>query len=192
MEAQSDAVPPYWETTAVVPAGFGESGDMVVDGLPTGNVVIFGFNIFASFLFQFLGFVITYFLSNTHAAKYGSRAGLGLTLIQYGAYWKTNDLIDEEPTDVLAQRVLWGNMTSQSLHPIVYAHSIKEASNSSSAAAAIFDFLFKNDKSFSNFTSTEYGQYGGGFKWSSNDWFALFFMTLGTFFTRRGVCLPLT
>ncbi|KAJ2965417.1 hypothetical protein NUW54_g14125 [Trametes sanguinea] len=29
-------------------------------------------------------FVLTYLLHTTHAAKYGSRAGLGLTLIQYG------------------------------------------------------------------------------------------------------------
>jgi len=39
---------------------------------------------FISFFFQFIGFLITYLLHTTHAAKYGSRAGLGLTLIQYG------------------------------------------------------------------------------------------------------------
>jgi hypothetical protein len=39
---------------------------------------------FISFFFQFIGFLVTYLLHTTHAAKYGSRAGLGLTLIQYG------------------------------------------------------------------------------------------------------------
>ena len=34
--------------------------------------------------FQFVGFLLTYVLHTTHAAKYGSRVGLGLTLIQFG------------------------------------------------------------------------------------------------------------
>lgn len=34
--------------------------------------------------FQFPGFLLTYLLHTTHAAKHGSRAGLGITLIQYG------------------------------------------------------------------------------------------------------------
>ena len=34
--------------------------------------------------FQFVGFLLTYLLHTTHAAKHGSRAGLGITLIQYG------------------------------------------------------------------------------------------------------------
>lgn len=36
--------------------------------------------------FQFIGFLLTYVLHTTHAAKHGSRAGLGITLIQYGLY----------------------------------------------------------------------------------------------------------
>lgn len=38
--------------------------------------------------FQFVGFLLTYLLHTTHAAKNGSRAGLGLTLVQYGFYMK--------------------------------------------------------------------------------------------------------
>jgi len=34
--------------------------------------------------FQFVGFLLTYLLHTTHAARLGSRAGLGITLIQYG------------------------------------------------------------------------------------------------------------
>lgn len=37
-----------------------------------------------SFSFQFVGFLLTYVLHTTHAAKYGSRVGLGFTLIQFG------------------------------------------------------------------------------------------------------------
>lgn len=36
--------------------------------------------------FQFVGFLLTYLLHTTHAAKNGSRAGLGITLVQYG-FW---------------------------------------------------------------------------------------------------------
>ncbi len=38
--------------------------------------------------FQIVGFLLTYLLHTTHAAKNGSRAGLGVTLIQYGFYVK--------------------------------------------------------------------------------------------------------
>jgi len=34
--------------------------------------------------FQLVGFLLTYLLHSTHAAKNGSKAGLGITLIQYG------------------------------------------------------------------------------------------------------------
>jgi hypothetical protein len=37
-----------------------------------------------SISFQFFGFLLTYLLHTTHAARMGSRAGLGVTLIQYG------------------------------------------------------------------------------------------------------------
>lgn len=59
---------------------------MIVDELPTGSIYLFLANIFISYFFQFIGFLFTYLLHTTHAAKYGSRVGLGLTLIQFGFY----------------------------------------------------------------------------------------------------------
>ena len=41
-----------------------------------------------SMSFQFVGFLLTYLLHTTHAAKNGSRAGLGITLVQYGFYMR--------------------------------------------------------------------------------------------------------
>ena len=41
-----------------------------------------------SMSFQLVGFLLTYLLHTTHAAKNGSRAGLGLTLVQYGFYMR--------------------------------------------------------------------------------------------------------
>ena len=37
-----------------------------------------------SMAFQLVGFLLTYLLHTTHAARNGSRAGLGITLINYG------------------------------------------------------------------------------------------------------------
>ena len=57
---------------------------MIVDDLPTGHLTFFIINMLVSYFFSFVGFLLTYLLHTSHAAKYGSRAGLGLTLIQYG------------------------------------------------------------------------------------------------------------
>jgi hypothetical protein len=88
-DAQADAVPQYWETTVHTPAGLEPGADMIIEDLPSGSVWVFFINLFISFFFQFVGFLLSYLLHTTHAAKYGSRAGLGLTLIQYGFYSRT-------------------------------------------------------------------------------------------------------
>ena len=85
-EAAADATPPYWETTILAP---GISSDEVyVDGLPVGSIFSFVWNAMISMSFQLVGFLLTYLLHTTHAAKNGSRVGLGLTLVQYGFYMK--------------------------------------------------------------------------------------------------------
>ncbi|TFK75780.1 hypothetical protein BDN72DRAFT_350069 [Pluteus cervinus] len=82
--AQADAVPPYWETTVHAPFAPNSIGEMIIDSLPTGSLFSFLWNMLVSVSFQFVGFLLTYLLHTTHAARLGSRAGLGVTLIQYG------------------------------------------------------------------------------------------------------------
>lgn len=91
--ALRDAVPPYWDTTVVLPSSsspFGPlsssiSGDeILIDGMPGGNFFGFFWNMIVSVSFQFVGFLLTYVLHTTHSAKFGSRVGLGLTMIQFG------------------------------------------------------------------------------------------------------------
>ncbi|KAJ9096412.1 hypothetical protein QFC21_005234 [Naganishia friedmannii] len=93
--ALRDAVPPYWETTVVLPSQSSPFGtltssmtgdEVLIDGMPVGNLFAFGWNMIVSMSFQFVGFLLTYVLHTSHAAKFGSRAGLGITLIQYGLY----------------------------------------------------------------------------------------------------------
>lgn len=64
------------------------SDEVYVDGLPVGSVFSFAWNGMISMSFQLVGFLLTYLLHTTHAAKNGSKAGLGLTLVQYGFYMK--------------------------------------------------------------------------------------------------------
>ncbi|TFK55911.1 hypothetical protein OE88DRAFT_1692640 [Heliocybe sulcata] len=82
--AQADAVPPYWETTVHAPSSPSSAGEIIIDSLPTGSLFSFLWNMLVSISFQFVGFLLTYLLHTTHAARLGSRAGLGVTLIQYG------------------------------------------------------------------------------------------------------------
>ncbi|CAG8535549.1 26545_t:CDS:2 [Gigaspora margarita] len=82
--AAADATPPYWETTIIAPGLCGD--EILVEGLPVGNFFSFIWNMLVSMSFQFVGFLLTYLLHTNHAAKNGSRAGLGITLVQYGFY----------------------------------------------------------------------------------------------------------
>ncbi|TVY87777.1 Metal homeostatis protein [Lachnellula willkommii] len=86
-QAAADAAPPYWETTILAP-GLGGPDEVYVEGLPVGSVFSFIWNGMISMSFQFVGFLLTYLLHTTHAAKNGSRAGLGITLVQYGFWMK--------------------------------------------------------------------------------------------------------
>lgn len=84
-QAAADATPPYWETTVLSPfSPTGNPDDVFVDGLLVGSLFSFVWNALISMSFQLIGFLLTYLLHTTHAAKHGSRAGLGITLVQYG------------------------------------------------------------------------------------------------------------
>jgi hypothetical protein len=56
--------------------------------MPVGSVFSFIWNCLISMSFELVGFLLTYLLHSTHAAKSGSRAGFGITLIRYGFYMK--------------------------------------------------------------------------------------------------------
>lgn len=78
-EASHDPSPPYWETSIM-----SEFDEIYIDGIPVGNVFNFIWSAAVSVLFQFLGFVITYLLHTSHAAKNGAQFGLGITIINLG------------------------------------------------------------------------------------------------------------
>jgi hypothetical protein len=83
---------------------------MLIDDLPAGSFALFLGNLAFSFFFQFIGFLLSYLLHTSHAAKYGSRAGLGLTLIRYGyASRAAMDAATGDGGDILDDNdFLWG------------------------------------------------------------------------------------
>lgn len=80
-EASHDPSPPYWETSVM-----SEFDEIYIDGIPVGNVLNFLWSLMVSVLFQFLGFVITYLLHTSHAAKNGAQFGLGVTILNLAVY----------------------------------------------------------------------------------------------------------
>lgn len=82
--ASADAAPSYWENTVHAPSALDLNGDMLIDDLPTGSLVVFVSTTLVSWFFQLPGFILTYLLHGSHAGRLGSQAGLALTLIQFG------------------------------------------------------------------------------------------------------------
>ncbi|KAG6898217.1 hypothetical protein C0992_003329 [Termitomyces sp. T32_za158] len=149
-DAQADAVPPYWETTVHAPSTDPDA-PLIIDDLPTGSPWLFLGNLSISFFFQFIGFLFTYLLHTSHAAKYGSRAGLGLTLIQFGLYSRSiSSSSDTTPPDLAAVPV-----------PTPLPNS---AVPGAGAAPVADDSISKSPSPI-----------------SSRDWLAFLFMTLGWF-----------
>ncbi|KAJ3254683.1 hypothetical protein HK103_007022 [Boothiomyces macroporosus] len=65
-----------------------EGNSSLIPGLPVGDYFIYLINVFLSLTFDILGFFLTTLLATSHAARFGSQAGLGLTLMRYGVLVK--------------------------------------------------------------------------------------------------------
>lgn len=128
---------------------------MIVDDLPTGSLLFFIATAFVSYFFQFVGFVLTYLLHTSHAAKYGSRAGLGMTMIQYGFY--SRQAREEEAEGGQGQElIMWNSTTGM---PVVIKQSGAQAMLPNGTAVDV--------------SPAEFGV-------TSRDWMSLLLMTLGT------------
>ncbi|KAF8259180.1 hypothetical protein EI94DRAFT_1834546 [Lactarius quietus] len=73
--ASANAVPSYWDNTVHAPSALDLNGDMLIDDLPTGSVVMFVVSTtLISWFFQIPGFILTYLLHGSHAGRLGSQA----------------------------------------------------------------------------------------------------------------------
>lgn len=112
-----------------------------------------------SMSFQLVGFLLTYLLHTTHAAKNGSRAGLGITLIQYGFYMKGTNNVVTPPSG--------GNDASYAQPPDPNSHD------------------FDPDKVNAAATAGMDSGSGGIGDIASNEWFAYALMIVGWFILIR-------
>lgn len=80
-EAAADSTPEYWETTMISPM---YENEVFVQGLPVGNLANFVWNALVTVAFQLVGFILCYLLHTSHAAKQGTRAGLGIMILMFG------------------------------------------------------------------------------------------------------------
>ncbi|RKP35529.1 hypothetical protein BJ085DRAFT_24661, partial [Dimargaris cristalligena] len=83
-EVVGEQAPPYFDPT-VVAIGT-DTGEILIEGLPVGNLFVFALNMLVSTVFQLVGFLLTYLLHSSHAAKDGSFVGLGITFLHFGFY----------------------------------------------------------------------------------------------------------
>ena len=123
-----------------------------------------------SMSFQLVGFLLTYLLHTTHAAKNGSRAGLGIMLIQYGFYMKGSN--PKPPTDTDPQ---YGTPQDPN------SHEFDPSTMTDSAAAAVAAMAASQGEQASTTSSS------GISSVASSAWLAYVFMVVGWFILIRAV-----
>ncbi|CCE62565.1 hypothetical protein TPHA_0C04150 [Tetrapisispora phaffii CBS 4417] len=106
-DAANDMSPSYYGANADGTNMFYD--EICIEGLPVGNVANLIWNIIVSTSFQFIGFLITYVLHTSHAAKQGSRFGLGLTFIGYGYSMVPSDVTSKVGKGTIINRVKVSN-----------------------------------------------------------------------------------
>ncbi len=139
---------------------------MIVDDLPTGHLTFFIINMLVSYFFSFVGFLLTYLLHTSHAAKYGSRAGLGLTLIQYGFISRGRASEDQQTSEGLQGTLYWNTTANPMVTP---------------SAQPVPDLPYQNGTA-PDALSVE------GYDLTGRDWMAFLFMTLGQFILLCTTC----
>ena len=137
---------------------------MIIDALPTGSLFSFLWNMLVSISFQFVGFLLTYLLHTTHAARFGSRAGLGVTLIQYGFALRSRmDSTDGEPGS-------WGNWKS---------HPPPSGSTGSDSYGSSYNATLASLANVGAGSSATTDQTGSVFADATTEWLSFFLMTIG-------------
>ena len=127
-----------------------------------------------SMSFQLVGFLLTYLLHTTHAAKNGSRAGLGITLVQYGFYMRSSASRDANP---LPEDPQYGP-------PMDPNNPNFDPSKLADSAAAIAAMAQTQAKVATENSSNS----GGGLaSLASSEWFAYVLMIVGWFILIRAV-----
>ena len=130
-----------------------------------------------SMSFQLVGFLLTYLLHTTHAAKNGSRAGLGITLVQYGFYMRSSATRDANPLPEDPQQVYpVADPNSPDFDPSKLADSATAVAAMAQAQAKAAAEAGSSGSSSSGLASL-----------AGSEWFAYLLMIVGWFILIRAV-----
>ena len=122
--------------------------------------------------FQLVGFLLTYLLHTTHAAKNGSRAGLGIYLVQFGFYMRSGRK-SIPPADT--------NDPSFATPQDPNSHDFDPNSISDTAAATAAAMAQQSSQSATTSTSSAASSV------ANSDWLAYALMIVGWFILIRAV-----
>jgi hypothetical protein len=125
-----------------------------------------------SMSFQLVGFLLTYLLHTTHAAKNGSRAGLGITLVQYGFYMRSSATRGAIPVPDDPQYVQPVDPNNPDFDPSKVGDSVAAVAAMAKTQAA---------------AAVESQTTGGIASIASSEWFAYALMIVGWFILIRAV-----
>ncbi|KIM29590.1 hypothetical protein M408DRAFT_33431, partial [Serendipita vermifera MAFF 305830] len=164
--AQADTAPPYWENTIVATT----PDDFLIDSIPAGSIMAFIWSLAVSVFLEWIGFILAYMLSQSHAGRYGAKAGLGITFVRLGLWfrargreWNGNSVPDE-----MWWTSAFGNSTmANGTHITPFTH-LSGAS-------------YWNNGSHWNSTSPDHPGGPHHAKVHFTEWLALFLMTIGWF-----------
>ncbi|OBA27782.1 hypothetical protein HANVADRAFT_51903 [Hanseniaspora valbyensis NRRL Y-1626] len=129
-DAHNDNAPSYWDLS---PEGSLYYDEICVAGLPAGSIINFVWNCIVSTSFQFFGFLITYILHTSHAAKEGSRCGLGITFLSLGFKLMPNNVSNKVGKGKEIPRL-------QSLNPFNHDLSVFYKGSNPDSLEAVVDF----------------------------------------------------
>ncbi|KAI5952880.1 hypothetical protein KGF54_003747 [Candida jiufengensis] len=153
-EAAQDASPEYWESTMISPM---YEDEVFVQGLPVGNIANFIWNGLVTIAFQFIGFILCYLLHTSHAAKQGSRMGLGINLIMYG--WNILPLNMGSPKEIPKKYIIDNPNDFNDIDKHFKIESNK-IDNYSPSGFFIQDSNNHIDDNYDNYNTTPYIAYG--------------------------------
>ena len=156
--------------------------DVFIDGLPVGSVFSFAWNGLISMSFQIVGFLLTYLLHTTHAAKNGSKAGLGIALVQQGLSMRramAKNVGMSEGGASQQQQAQYAQPSDPNSHDIsdITAGDSASAAAAAAAAAAMMDAQQDVNTPMQNSTLTAF----------NNDWVAYGLMILGWFILIKSI-----
>lgn len=99
-ESMNERIPTYYETI-VMTGSPSDDSELIVEGVSVGGYLTFGINLMIASCFDFIGFLIVFMYSMSHASRMGAFAGLGIVFIRHSWYMvtKMKELNDSLHTD---------------------------------------------------------------------------------------------